>query len=79
MLNLLDSLSKFVTDLRRERQIGGIAKAKANGVYKGRPRPVDAASVEKLKAEGLGASEIDKRLGIGRASIYRALSTLSVK
>ena len=45
----------------------------------GRPRPVDAASVEKLKAEGLGASEIDKRLGIGRASIYRALSTLSVK
>ena len=28
---------------------------------------------EKLKADGLGATEIARKLGIGRASVYRAL------
>jgi transposase len=35
---------------------------------------MDQAEVEKLKAEGLGATEIAKRLNIGRASVYRVLS-----
>ena len=29
--------------------------------------------VKRLKAEGLGASQIAKRLKIGRASVYRVL------
>jgi hypothetical protein len=32
---------------------------------------IDVAEVAKLKAEGLGASEIARRLGIARASVYR--------
>ena len=36
---------------------------------------IEAADVAALKAEGLGATEIAKRLGIGRASVYRVLST----
>jgi hypothetical protein len=31
--------------------------------------------VEKLKADGLGATEIAKRLNIGRASVYRVLAS----
>jgi len=51
----------------------GIAKAKSAGVYKGRPASINAAQVRQLKAEGMGPSKIAKTLGIGRASVYRAL------
>ena len=51
----------------------GIAKAKAAGVYKGRPASIDAAQVRAMKAQGKGASEIAKALKIGRASVYRVL------
>jgi DNA invertase Pin-like site-specific DNA recombinase len=54
----------------------GIAAAKARGVYKGRPASIEAGEVAQLKAEGLGASEIAKRLKIGGASVYRVLATL---
>jgi DNA invertase Pin-like site-specific DNA recombinase len=54
-------------------QLEGIAAAKAKGVYKGRPAKIDAAKVAALKAEGLGPTEISKRLGVGRASVYRIL------
>ena len=66
--------AEFETNLRRERQLEGIAKAKAAGVYKGRPPSIEAARVRELKAQGLGASEIAKALGIGRASVYRLMS-----
>jgi DNA invertase Pin-like site-specific DNA recombinase len=40
----------------------------------GRPRSIEVSEVKKLKAEGIGPTEIAKQLGIGRASVYRALS-----
>jgi DNA invertase Pin-like site-specific DNA recombinase len=43
-----------------------IAKAKAAGVYKGRPASIDAGQVRAMKAQGKGASEIAKALKIGR-------------
>jgi DNA invertase Pin-like site-specific DNA recombinase len=64
--------AEFETNIRRERQLEGIAKAKAEGVYKGRPATIKADEIAKLKAEGLGASAIAKRLKIGGASVYRA-------
>jgi DNA invertase Pin-like site-specific DNA recombinase len=42
-------------------------------VYKGRPASIDAARVRELKGQGLGATDIAKALGIGRASVYRVL------
>ena len=36
---------------------------------------IDQAQVEKLKADGLGATEIARRLNIGRASVYRMLAS----
>jgi DNA invertase Pin-like site-specific DNA recombinase len=72
-LDMLGVFAEFETNLRRERQLEGIAKAKAAGVYRGRKPSVDVAEVKRLKAEGLGASQIAKRLKIGRASVYRVL------
>ena len=70
---MLGVFAEFETNLRRERQLEGIAKAKAAGVYKGRPASIDAARVRELKANGMGASKIAKAMGIGRAFVYRAL------
>jgi DNA invertase Pin-like site-specific DNA recombinase len=72
-LDMLGVFAEFETNLRRERQAEGIAKAKAAGVYKGRPSTIDVNKVRELKEKGLGASEIAKALKIGRASVYRAL------
>jgi Resolvase, N terminal domain len=36
-LDMLGLFAEFETNLRRERQLEGVAKAKAAGVYKGRP------------------------------------------
>jgi DNA invertase Pin-like site-specific DNA recombinase len=75
VLDMLGVFAEFETNLRKERQLEGIAKAKAAGVYKGRPASIDAERVRALKAEGMGASEIAHcpAMKIGRASVYRAL------
>jgi DNA invertase Pin-like site-specific DNA recombinase len=52
-LDMLGVFAEFETNLRRERQLEGIAKAKAAGVYKGRPASIDATKVCELKAKGL--------------------------
>jgi DNA invertase Pin-like site-specific DNA recombinase len=72
-LDMLGVFAEFETNLRKERQMEGIAKAKAAGVYKGRPASIDPAQIQQLKAGGMGPSQIAKQLGIARASVYRAL------
>jgi DNA invertase Pin-like site-specific DNA recombinase len=76
-LQMLGVFAQFETALRKERQLEGIAKAKAAGVYRGRKPSVPIEDVRRLKAEGVSPTEIGKRLGIGRASVYRALEGLS--
>jgi DNA invertase Pin-like site-specific DNA recombinase len=73
-LDMLGVFAEFETNLRRERQLEGIARAKAEGVYKGRPASIDVSKVREMKAQGVGATEIAKTLGIHRASVYRALA-----
>jgi DNA invertase Pin-like site-specific DNA recombinase len=73
-LDMLGVFAEFETNLRRERQMEGIAKAKARGVYKGRKRSVDVERVRALKEAGMGAVAIAREMGIGRASVYRALA-----
>ena len=73
-LGMLGVFAEFETNIRKERQLEGIAKAKSEGVYKGRPPSIDVAKVKALQTEGLGPSAIAERLGIGRASVYRILS-----
>lgn len=73
MLTILGAVAAFETDIRKERQREGIDRAKAAGVYKGRKPSVDVGAVRQLRDQGIGGSEIAKQLGIGRASVYRAL------
>ena len=73
-LDMLGVFAEFETNLRKERQLEGVAKAKAAGVYKGRPASIDADQVRQLKSDGKGATEIARAMGVGRASVYRLLA-----
>lgn len=70
-LDMLGVFAEFETNLRRERQMEGIAAAKAKGIYKGRPKSINAAQVRALLQQGVGPTEVARQLGIGRASVYR--------
>lgn len=72
-LDMLGVFAEFETNLRKERQLEGIAKAKAAGVYKGRKPSIDVEKVREMYSAGIGATEIAKTLGIGRASVYRTI------
>ena len=76
MLTILGGVAEFERSIMLERQREGIAKAKAAGKYKGRQPTARAKAdeIRQLKAEGMGATEIARTLGIGRASVYRVLS-----
>jgi DNA invertase Pin-like site-specific DNA recombinase len=73
MLTILAGVATWEREIMLERQREGIAKAKAEGKYKGRPISIDAAQVKQLRAT-LGPAAIAKRLGIARSSVYRALA-----
>jgi DNA invertase Pin-like site-specific DNA recombinase len=75
MLNLLGSIAEFERELMLERQREGIAKAKAEGKYKGRLPTARRKSkdVIRLRSEGKTADAIAAELGIGRASVFRIL------
>jgi DNA invertase Pin-like site-specific DNA recombinase len=77
-LGMLGVFAEFETDIRKERQMEGIAKAKAEGLHKGRKPSIDRAELRRLQFEGPGATEIAKRLGIARASVYRLLEAAAV-
>ena len=74
MLAVLGAVAQFENDIRRERQLEGIARAKAEGRYQGRPASIDPSKIRALHESGLGPTAIARELGIGRASVYRALA-----
>lgn len=77
MLTILGAVAAFEADIRKERQMEGIAKAKTAGIYKGRKPTVDGSAVRELHQAGVRPSDIAKSLGIGRASVYRHLAPAS--
>jgi DNA invertase Pin-like site-specific DNA recombinase len=76
MLTMLRVFFQFEKETKLERQLEGIARAKAEGRYKGRKPTARAKAkdVLRLKDDGVGATEISRTLGIGRASVYRILN-----
>jgi DNA invertase Pin-like site-specific DNA recombinase len=76
MVTMLAAVAEFERGLLLERQREGVAKAKADGKYKGRKPTARAKAPEviRLDAEGLQRTEIAERLGIGVASVYRVLA-----
>nr|CAD6603990.1 recombinase family protein [Rhizobium sp. TCK] len=75
MLTVLGGIAAFERDLMLERQREGIAKAKAEGKYKGRARTArsKAEDVIRLRNEGVSPMDIVKTVGISRASVFRIL------
>jgi len=81
MLQMLGIFAEFENEIRRERQMDGIARAKredeASGVSRfGRPVKVDDEArtlIHSLKADNVSMANIELRTGLSRATIYRSL------
>ena len=73
ILTTLSMVAEMELTFIKERQRAGIEAAKAKGVYKGRKRTIDREAVQRLHRDGVGATEIARHLGIGRASVYKVL------
>lgn len=76
LLTMLGAVAEFERAIMLERQREGVAKARLAGKYRGRAPTARRQSDEvwRLRADGVGASEIARRPGIGRASVYRLLA-----
>jgi DNA invertase Pin-like site-specific DNA recombinase len=86
ILNILGSVAQFERKMMLERQKEGIAKAKKEGLYKGRQATAQALAGEvlALSAEGLGVSQIMERINttksksgkqrIGVTSVYNIIA-----
>lgn len=82
MLNVLGSVAEWERAMMLERQAVGIAKAKAEGKFKGRAPTVERqrTEIEALLSQGLGPTSIAEKLGVARSSVYRvAQSALAAK
>ncbi|MBD8619739.1 recombinase family protein [Sphingomonas sp. CFBP 13728] len=76
MLSMLGAVAEFETEIRKERQLEGIAAAKARGVYKGRQRATDSSTIRAMLDEGMKPGEVARSLGVSRMTVHRAkLST----
>lgn len=76
MVNMLGVVAQFERRIMLERQREGIAKAKAEGKYKGQPphARAKAPQVLAMAAEGKRRNEIAAELGISERSVYRILA-----
>jgi DNA invertase Pin-like site-specific DNA recombinase len=79
MLNVLGAVAQFEREMMLERQREGIAKAKAEGRYKGRKPTarMKEAEVRSLVATGTTRKQIAQRLGISERSVYRIAANLN--
>ncbi len=74
-LDMLGVFAEFETNLRRERQLEGIAAAKQRGAYLGRKKKIDDNEIRRLHVEEkIRPTDISRQLKIGRTSVYRALN-----
>jgi DNA invertase Pin-like site-specific DNA recombinase len=76
MVNLLGSIAQFKREVMLERQREGIARAKAEGKYKGRAPTARSKSeqiIQLVRTTEMTREEIARKVGVGVASVYRVL------
>ena len=75
-LQMMGAFAEFERNIIKKRQLEGIAKAKAEGVYvnHGRKPTIDRDQVHKLREEGLSTYKIADKMGISRMSVHRILN-----
>jgi DNA invertase Pin-like site-specific DNA recombinase len=77
VMGILALIAEFENDIRRERQMDGIAKARERGVRFGRKSlllPETVKEIRALREAGTTIPEIVRRMGLSKASVYRALA-----
>ncbi|GHD02159.1 integrase [Novosphingobium pokkalii] len=79
IVTMFGAVAQFERELARLRACEGIAKAKADGKYKGRAPTARrlAPQVRELRASGIGPSAIAAQLGISRASVHRIIAEVA--
>ena len=81
LLSMMGAFAEFERSLIRERQLEGIAIAKKRGDYRGRKSSLTEEKIEemsKLLRAGENKSEIARRLGISRETLYRYIRSLEI-
>jgi DNA invertase Pin-like site-specific DNA recombinase len=77
VFHIFSALAEFERELIRERTAAGLSAARARGRKGGRPKKLTAKKLEqakKLLADGsMSVQEVAEALGVGRATLYRAL------
>ncbi len=78
MLTVLGAIAQFEREIMLELQREGIAKAKAEGKYKGRKSiALDLKQeVRRLVSNGMTKSGVARQIGIGEATVYRILKNI---
>ncbi len=77
LFNMLGAIAQFETELRAERQMDGIQKAKERGVKFGRRKKLDRQQIIELKrrrSSGVFIKTLMKEYDISKASVYRYLA-----
>jgi DNA invertase Pin-like site-specific DNA recombinase len=76
IFHVIGAIASFERKLMLERQREGIAKAKADGKYKGRKPKVrnQAERIRAMLAEGKGPTAIARKLNVARSSVYLVLT-----
>ena len=77
VMGILALIAEFETAIRKERQMEGIAKAKAEGRTGGRPRQVTEAvrdNIARLRSNGISIRAIAAEVGFSKATIQKILS-----
>ena len=80
VMGILALIAEFENDIRRERQMDGIAKAKERGVRFGRKPLLVSETIQqvrKLRKSGKTVPEIMRQTCLSKASVYRALADAS--
>ena len=73
-LHIMGAFAQFERSMIRSRQMHGIAKRKAAGLYKGRSKNIRLrADIKNLRAQGLSYSQIRAKLGCSTATISKVL------
>jgi putative DNA-invertase from lambdoid prophage Rac len=75
MLHLIGAFAEFEASLIRERVRSGLNAAKARERKLGRPRKRDDDQIILLRSQGLSYGQIQKRLGVSKGMVCRALVT----
>jgi len=74
MLSMMGSFAEFERSMIKERQREGIAKAKQNGVYKGRAKTIDDQSIrDAMGQEGASFRKVAAELGVSLSTVQRAM------